>query len=193
MSFGHFADPLSRARNTYRVAVLGAESSGKTTLATGLTAALCELGYNAGLVPEYLRTWCQENARLPDFVDQDVVLAGQLASEETAAARYDVLVCDPAAITTGFYSRIYFKSDRHLQGELLDRYDHVFLCDIDFPWQPDPLRESDAARAQMQSLIVTYLTNVRGSTHPAIPTLSGSASQRLSSALDHLNLAESAP
>ena len=193
MSFGSIADPLSGPQKTYRVAVLGAESSGKTTLAIGLTAALCELGYNAGLVPEYLRTWCQENARLPDFADQDVILAGQLASEETAAVQYDVLVCDPAAITTGFYTRIYFESDRHLQAELLDRYDHIFLCDIDFPWQPDPLREGDAARVQMQALIVTYLSQVRGLHHPAIPTLSGSESQRLARALDHLKLAESAP
>jgi len=76
MTFGHVADPLFGSKKTYRIALLGAESSGKTTLATELTTALRELGYNAGMVPEYLRTWCKENSRLPEFDDQGVILEG---------------------------------------------------------------------------------------------------------------------
>ncbi len=183
-------DPLSGSRKNYRIALLGAESSGKTTLAIELTAALRDRGYNAGMVPEYLRIWCEENSRLPDFDDQDLILEGQLALEETAASQFDVLVCDPAAITTGFYSLEYFGSDLHLEWELLDRYDQIFLCDIDFPWQPDPLRDSEATREHMHSLIVTYLTQTPEIADGRIPLLSRSAQQRLARALSLLTLPE---
>ena len=188
MTFGHVADPLFGSKKTYRIALLGAESSGKTTLATELTTALRELGYNAGMVPEYLRTWCKENSRLPKFDDQGVILEGQLALEENAATQFDVLVCDPAAITTGFYSMEYFGSDLHLEWDLIDRYDQLFLCDIDFPWQPDPLRDSKAVRGHMHSLIVTYLTEAQGILAGNIPLLSGSAPERLALALALLEL-----
>lgn len=183
-------DPLPGSRRNYRIALLGAESSGKTTLATDLTAALRHKGYNAGMVPEYLRTWCEENSRLPEFDDQDLILRGQLALEDAAATQFDVLVCDPAAITTGFYSLEYFGSDQHLERELLDRYDQIFLCDIDFPWQPDPLRDSEATREHMHSLIVTYLTQTRETADERIPLLSQSAPQRLARALSLLALPE---
>lgn len=190
MKFEQTADPLSGTKITYRIALLGAESSGKTTLATDLTAALCAMGYNAGMVPEYLRIWCEQNSRLPEFTDQEVILAGQIALEDSSADQCDILVCDPAAITTGFYSWEYFGSDLHLQRELLDRYDQLFLCDIDFPWQPDPLREGESAREDMQSLIVTYLTQTQDFMDGKIPLLSGPAPQRLSRALTFIRLPE---
>ncbi len=190
MNFGHIADPPLGSEKTFRVALLGAESSGKTTLATELTTALRELGYNVGMVPEYLRTWCEENSRLPNFEDQNVILDGQLALEDAAATHFDVLVCDPAAITTGFYSLEYFGSDRHLDWDLLDRYDQVFLCNIDFPWQADPLREGAAARDHMHTLIVTYLTQTHEILEGNIPLLSGSAPERLALALGLLTLPE---
>ena len=104
MSLDQTSDPLSGLPAKYRIALLGAESSGKTTLAIALTAALRDLGYNAGMVPEYLRMWCEEKSRLPEFDDQEVILEGQLALEDAAGDQFDVLVCESAAITTGFYS-----------------------------------------------------------------------------------------
>jgi nicotinamide riboside kinase len=186
-------DPLSGSRKNYRIALLGAESSGKTTLATDLTSALRDRGFNAGMVPEYLRTWCEENSRLPEFGDQGLILKGQLAMEDAAAAQFDVLVCDPAAITTGFYSLEYFQSDLHLERELLDRYDQIFLCDIDFPWQPDPLRDSEATREHMHSLLVTYLTQTPEIADGRIPLLSQSPQQRLTRALSLLTIPELSP
>lgn len=193
MTFEQTADPLSGSVSKYRIALLGAESSGKTTLASDLTAALREMGYNAGMVSEYLRTWCKANSRLPQLDDQKIILKGQLALEDAAAAQFDVLVCDPAAITTGFYSLEYFGSDLHLERELLNRYDQIFLCDIDFPWQPDPLRDSEAVRKHMHSLIVTYLTQTQGIAEDTIPLLSLSAPQRLTRALSLLALPELSP
>jgi nicotinamide riboside kinase len=188
MSLDQTSDPLWGLPAKYRIALLGAESSGKTTLAIALTAALRDRGYDAGMVPEYLRMWCEENSRLPEFDDQEVILEGQLALEDAAAAQFDVLVCDPAAITTGFYSLEYFGSDLHLDPKLLNRYDQVFLCDIDFPWQPDPLRDSEHVRERMQNSIVTYLTQTVSVNDREIPVLSQAMPQRLALALSLLSL-----
>ena len=187
-------DPSIRAEKTHRIALLGAESSGKTTLATELTAALRDLGYDAGMVPEYLRMWCLEHGRLPAFTDQEAIIAGQLALEDAAATQFGVLVCDPAAISTGFYSLEYFGSDLHLEWGLLDRYHQLFLCDIDFPWHADPLRESAAARERLHALIADHLADPTESPNPTefpkrtIPLLSGSTPERLALALTLLNL-----
>ena len=186
-------DPSNHSDVTYRIALLGAESSGKTTLAVELTAALCEMGYNAGLVPEFLRTWCEQNSRLPNFEDQEVILEGQLALEDAAATRFDIVVCDPATITTGFYSLEYFGSDLHMEWDLLERYDQLFLCDIDFPWQDDPLRESPVARAQMHTTIKLYVQENEGHFTGNIPLLTGSTRERLIFALAQLDLPEILP
>lgn len=193
MSFQQKVDPSNHSDVTYRIALLGAESSGKTTLAVELTAALCEMGYNAGLVPEFLRTWCEQNSRLPNFEDQEIILEGQLALEDAAATRFDIVVCDPAAITTGFYSLEYFGSDLHMEWDLLKRYDQLFLCDIDFPWQADPLRESPVARAQMHTTIKLYVQENEGRFTGNIPLLTGSTRERLIFALAQLDLPEILP
>jgi nicotinamide riboside kinase len=188
MSLKQTSDPISGLTAKYRIALLGAESSGKTTLAAALTAALRDRGYNAGMVPEYLRIWCEENSRLPEFDDQDEILEGQLALEDAASTQFDVIVCDPAAITTGFYSLEYFGTDRHLEPQLLNRYDQVFLCDIDFPWQPDPLRDSENVRERMHTSIVAYLEQAMTVNNNEIPLLSQTAPQRLALALSLLTL-----
>ena len=182
------SDPPIRVTKTHRIALLGAESSGKTTLAMELTSALRDLGYNAAMVTEYLRIWCSEHGRTPDFTDQEAIIEGQIALEDAAATQFEVLVCDPAAITTGFYSLEYFGSDLHLEWDLLDRYDQIFLCDIDFPWRADPLRDGEIVRAHMHDLIVNYLTESAEILTGSIPLLSGSTPARLALALALLNL-----
>ncbi|MEZ7821827.1 MAG: ATP-binding protein [Candidatus Nanopelagicales bacterium] len=188
MSSEQIVDPPIQVAKTHRLALLGAESSGKTTLAMELTKALRDLGYNAGMVPEYLRIWCIENGRTPDFTEQEAIIEGQLALEDAAATQFAVLVCDPAAITTGFYSLEYFGSDLHLEWDLLERYDQLFLCDIDFPWRTDPLRDGEIVRTHMHALIVDYLTESAEMLAGNIPLLSGSTSERLAVALALLNL-----
>ena len=71
--------------DTYRIGLLGAESSGKTTLANALVGELNFQGIPAVLVPEYLRTWCEQTGRLPTIKDQTEILRGQIDSEDSAA------------------------------------------------------------------------------------------------------------
>ena len=75
------------------VALLGGESSGKTTLGLALTQQLNALGVNATLVPEHLRTWCEREGRAPLVHEQAAMAAEQRASfvAEALAAEQEML------------------------------------------------------------------------------------------------------
>ena len=68
-------------KHPYRVAILGAASSGKTTLAQALAQR-----YGAAWVPEYLREFCDVRQDVPVATDQFHIASTQVAREEALAA-----------------------------------------------------------------------------------------------------------
>jgi len=57
-----------------RVALLGAESTGKTSLSQHITQTLLAQGQMAAYVPEVLREWCQMNGRTPALHEHRIKL-----------------------------------------------------------------------------------------------------------------------
>lgn len=171
----------AQRRDLHRIGLLGAESSGKTTLAVALVSELNNRGIPAVLVPEYLRTWCEQSGRLPTIEDQAEILRGQIAAEDTTARAHPdaVLVCDPAAITTPLYSQLYFGKAINIETELLRRYQRLIWCNIDIDWSPDPLRDSPVMRERMHDLITGYMPAWEGIHGGLIPLVSGSVEERL--------------
>ncbi len=150
------ADPASvwpllpapvRAHYTRRIAVVGPESAGKTTLSRQLAAAL-----GGTWVPEYARTLL-EHTEAPDS-DWAPTLAliarGQHAAEEALARQSTgVLVCDTDVLTTAlWWERLVGPPPRWLR-EMADaaRYDLTLLCAPDLPWESDPVRYLPADQA----------------------------------------------
>ncbi|MFC4159288.1 AAA family ATPase [Chitinimonas lacunae] len=126
-----------------KLAIVGAESSGKTTLARDLAQAL-----QAPWVAEYAREWF---AGRPDvsYELQDIVTiaAGQLAAE-AAAPVADWLVCDTSLLVTKIWAEVRFGHcpdwiARHWRPE--DYFLHI-LPTPDIPWEYDPLREDSDGR-----------------------------------------------
>ena len=79
----------------FTVALLGGESSGKTTLGLALTRQLNALGVSAVLVPEHLRAWCEREGRAPLGHEQAGIAATQSRLIETAASGgAEVVVAD---------------------------------------------------------------------------------------------------
>ena len=79
------------AARTLRVAIVGAESTGKTTLAHALAQRLAaDTGLRTTWVPEHLRAWCSERGRTPR------------PGEQPAIARELVTACDRFAETGAF-------------------------------------------------------------------------------------------
>lgn len=129
-----------------RIALLGGESSGKSTLASALAERL-----NTVWVEEYGRElWVKRDAAL-DFEDLLHIGEVQVLREEKALARArGFLFCDTTPLVTAFYSQAMFGRVA-LELEALARrtYDHSLLCAPDFPFVQDGYRE-DAAFRQAQ-------------------------------------------
>jgi len=167
-----------------RIGLIGAESSGKTTLSEALAHELTSSGTPAVVVPEYLRTWCDLHGRLPSAPDQLAILSGQLNYEDRAAEQNPgaVLVCDPAVITTALYSVLYFQDSSLMDLALLDRYQRLIWCDIDIDWAPDILREGENRRRQMHELIGQHLPEFESTWGGSIPLISGDVADRIGQA-----------
>jgi NadR type nicotinamide-nucleotide adenylyltransferase len=157
-----------------RIAILGAESSGKSTLA----AALAE-EYDTVWVPEYLREFVDTHARVPREDDQYGIGLTQMVRENDAAMRARrFLFCDTTPLMTALYSKVYWgRVDAQLAE--LDRvhdYALTLVTAPDGPWMPDGLqRESEAVRQSVHALVLAKL-NARGIAHTVV---SGEPDQRM--------------
>lgn len=127
------------------VALLGAECTGKSTLAEALARQ-----FNAGLVAEYLREWCDAHGRTPLQHEQVHIAATQAARIEAAAGTHPLVFCDTTPLITALCSQHYFNDDA-LLGDALAfhrRCELTLLCAPDLPWQADGfLRDGPGVRA----------------------------------------------
>ncbi|MEN9416925.1 MAG: hypothetical protein RI988_545 [Pseudomonadota bacterium] len=125
------------------IAVLGAESTGKTTLARALASELQgRTGAAVTWVPEVLREWCDAAGRTPRPHEQWDIARAQQARIDEAATRHAVVVCDTTAVMTAVYSALLF-SDRSLEGWAARAHAQVTLTlvtALDLPWEADGLQ-----------------------------------------------------
>jgi NadR type nicotinamide-nucleotide adenylyltransferase len=157
-----------------RIAILGAESTGKSTLSQALAAQ-----YDTVWVPEYLREFVDTHGRVPHEDDQIGIARTQREREQALlpqARRF--LICDTAPLLTAVYSRIYWGRvpPALLAMEAEHDYTLTLVADIDLPWVPDGLmRESEEVRRRVHECLLAVLEQ-RG-----IPfiLLSGDLAQRL--------------
>ncbi|CAD5374572.1 Ribosylnicotinamide kinase [Rubrivivax sp. A210] len=127
-----------------RIAIVGAESTGKTTLAQTLAARLgAETGRRVAWVPELLREWCEQHGRTPLQQEQAPLARSQHVRIAAAAAAHDIVVCDTTALMTAVYSRIVF-GDRSLDAEAAELHRSgvalTLLTALDLPWVADGLQ-----------------------------------------------------
>jgi len=139
-----------------RIAVLGAESSGKSTLCEALARH-----YGTVWVPEYLREFVDTRARVPFESDQYPIARAQREREDAAAARAQrFLFCDTTPLMTALYSRQYWGRVDPQLARLDSRYDYArtFVTAPDSPWEPDGLqRESEEVRQKVHRMLVATL------------------------------------
>ncbi len=139
-----------------RIAILGAESSGKSQLAEALAAH-----YQTVWVPEYLREFVEQEQRVPTEADQLMIAQIQLQRErEQMALANKWLFCDTTPSMTALYSRYYFqRMDPELARlDLQHEYDFCIVTAPDFPWVADGLqRESPSVRQRIHDLLLDTL------------------------------------
>ena len=167
-----------------RVVLLGAESSGKSTLCAALAAA-CDTSW----VPEYGRTLHEQKNGNLDFEDL-LYIARRHAELEDEAARTarGVLFCDTNAATTALYSYYYFhRCDPALQAMASvcgQRYAHTFVCAPTVPFEQDGWRGPEALRSFQHGMIMMQLDFFD------IPytLLEGTVAERVAQVMGHLTL-----
>ena len=121
-----------------RVSVFGPESTGKSTLAAQLAAALHTI-----CVPEFARTYLEARHGVLEAADMPFIVRGQSALEDSLARDADrVLVCDTdPLLTVVWYETLYGPAPDWLRAQAARRrYELTVLCDIDLPWVADPVR-----------------------------------------------------
>ena len=127
---------MSRA---FVVALLGAESTGKTTLANSLGAVLAARGAQVRVVAEVLREFCDREGRTPRQDEQAAIAAAQTRRIDDAAASAEIVVADTTALMIAVYSDLLF-GDRSLYAAAESaqrRCDLTLLTALDLPWQVD--------------------------------------------------------
>ena len=147
------------AARGFVIALLGAESTGKTTLAQALRAALGGVGTGAeaagapaggtrrvALVSEYLREFCDREQRTPHRHEQQRIADEQTRRIAAAAAAHDIVIADTTALMTAVYSDLVF-GDTSLYPRAQTAHAHcdlTLLAALDLPWQADGLQRDGA-------------------------------------------------
>ncbi|MES2317840.1 MAG: ATP-binding protein [Pseudomonadota bacterium] len=139
-----------------RVAILGAESSGKSTLAAALASH-----YDTVWVPEYLREFVETKGRVPEEGDQYGIARIQLERENAAAVSATrFLFCDTTPLMTALYSRWYWGRVDAQLTLLTRQHDYAFtiVTAPDSPWEADGLqRDSEAVRQSVHEQLLQML------------------------------------
>ncbi|MBV6406140.1 MAG: hypothetical protein GFGODING_02925 [Flavobacteriales bacterium] len=168
-----FARPRTfRGMELVRIAIVGPESSGKTTLCEALM-----VHYQAGHVTEGTREYLEEIAR--PYTEDDVLemARGQARTHQDAplfAAEHWEATGGADGPATAPVEPIFFDTDtlnyviwarekygrvhpviEQLVGEV--HYDWRLLCRPDIPWEPDPFRENPHDRDRLFDLWVDEL------------------------------------
>jgi NadR type nicotinamide-nucleotide adenylyltransferase len=160
-----------------RIAILGAESSGKSTLAAALATH-----YGTLWVPEYLREFVETEARVPFEGDQYQIARIQVERENAAAALAKrFLFCDTTPFMTAIYSCVYWGSPDAQLAALDRRHDYAatLVTAPDGPWVADGLqRESEAVRLAVYKAVIDKLEQ----RSIAYTVVSGSLAQRMQQA-----------
>lgn len=123
-----------------KIAVIGPESTGKSTLCEKLATK-----YGVPWVAEYARDYLNGLGRIYRQSDLLEIARGQLGAEDQAAAGSEApfLVCDTDLYVIKVWSEHkYHQCDPWILREIARRrYDLYLVTDIDLPWQSDPQRE----------------------------------------------------
>jgi HTH-type transcriptional regulator, transcriptional repressor of NAD biosynthesis genes len=161
MSNFHYLAPSVRPWFVRRIAVVGAESTGKTTLCARLREQ-----FNAAVVPEWTRTLVESGQPISSDLIQTIARS-QIASED-ALARLEpgnnggLLVCDTDLRTVHMWSHRMFEGEppSWIKEAIADRpYDLYLLCCPDIPYVGPAERDQPKERSRFHIELQFELRN----------------------------------
>jgi nicotinamide riboside kinase len=145
-----------------KIAILGAECTGKTTLASALTRQLRTEHPDVIEVAEYLREWCDSHGRTPRADEQAAIAQVQQARILSHGAAW--VVCDTAPLITAVYSDVIFGDDSLFASAVAQHcmFDITLVTGLDIAWVGDGIqRDGEAMRQRVDQRLRRVLAEHR--------------------------------
>ncbi len=181
LAWWDFLEPCVRAYYVIRVCIVGAESSGTTTMAQALAAH-----YQTMWVEEYGREYSIKKMQTgqPQWESAEFVhIAAEQSQREDWAARTAnrLLICDTDAFATSIWHQRYLgRREASVEAIAASRhYDLYLLTDVDIPFVQDGFRDGEHIRYLMHGV---FLVELQAQNKP-FALLSGSHPARLEKAI----------
>jgi NadR type nicotinamide-nucleotide adenylyltransferase len=127
-----------------KIAIIGPESTGKSTLSQALADY-----FNEPFVPEYGRKYLEENGKNYNHSDLLEISKGMLLWEDKMSGiAKTMLFCDTDLIMMKVWYEVkYGECHPWVLNQLkFSPYDYYLLCTPDLVWESDPLRENPNIR-----------------------------------------------
>ncbi len=190
LQYWAFLEPCVRAYFALRVCIVGAESTGTTTLAQQLAQY-----YKTVWAPEFGRTYCEKltasGVDLWNYCWQSAeflhIAQTQCDLEEKLAREANrLLICDTDPLATGIWHERYLGSRSHEVEAIAAsrKYNLYILTDCDIPFVQDGLRDGESRRRWMTARFEERLAERE------LPWIkvSGSPSERFNVAVEQIDL-----
>jgi NadR type nicotinamide-nucleotide adenylyltransferase len=167
------------------VTLIGAESTGKTTLARDLAKY-----FDSPWIAEYARFYVEQIRS--DYGYEDVVNIAKAQIwlwEQAISARPKLLFMDTDLVITKYwFLEVYGRMPQWLDEQLKRMLPDLYLfCDTDLPWEFDPARENPGERRQYLSQL--YLREIQ-KYNVEVRIVKGIGRRRFDNALKFVNLAQ---
>lgn len=177
-------------KSVINVAILGAESTGKTTLCRDLAAH-----FGCPWVPEYMRTylqakWDKEHLTctwedLLPIAQGQIELENKLATQAAQNSDSSYLFCDTSLFELMIYANWYYGDcpKALTNAALTHHYDLMLLTEVDIPWVADDLRDSPHQRDEISAYFESQLTRHQKPFH----RIGGDRDERVQQVLEWLS------
>jgi len=177
-----YLDPPVKAYFTRRICVIGAESTGTTTLARALASH-----YQTSMVPEFGRLYYEgrmESLATSGWETSEFIFIAQEQNKlEDTLAQYcnKILICDTDSFATYIWHERYMGYTSHAVDlvNLNRKYELYLLTDVDIPFIQDGTRESEQIRQSMHMRFIEELEK----RNKSFLLVSGSHGERMSKSI----------
>jgi HTH-type transcriptional regulator, transcriptional repressor of NAD biosynthesis genes len=157
--YGKFLEPVVRAGVVKRVCVIGAESTGTTTLSRGLAKH-----FQTVWVPEFGRFYTESKLQLAEnnWISEDfeyIARAQNQLEDNLALQANKILICDTDAFATSLWHERYmgFVSEKVVELSKNRVYDLYILTGDEIPFVQDGIRDGEHIRHDMHKTFIREL------------------------------------